>query len=318
MQIMAPTIARSSVTDHLLRISDHTPETIELLLDLALEQKADPLRRHGVLTGRIVHLHFEKPSTRTRLSFAAAVTQLGGTPIFTRPDELQMQRGEPIADTARLISRWCAAFVVRTFSQDVVDEFAQYATIPVINALTDEHHPCQALADLMTLRERFGSLEGLTVAYVGDGANVAQSLIEGCAAVGAHIRVATPDGYAPDSALVARASRLAAETGGSVTVLRDPAEAATDAQAVYADVFVSMGEESSAARKLGDLAPYQVNAELMSLADPDAIFLHCLPAHRGEEVTEDVIDGPQSAIYDLAENRMHTAAAVLLHLTGAV
>ncbi len=312
---MAPTTL-PAVTAHLLRISDHGPATIGLLLDLAAEQKADPLRRHGALTGRIVQLHFEKPSTRTRLSFAGAVAQLGGTPLVTRPDELQMQRGEPLDDMARLVSRFCAAFVIRTHAQAVVDELARHATIPVINALTDEHHPCQALADLMTLRERFGALEGLTVAYVGDGANVAASLIEGCAATGAHIRVATPEGYAPDADVVQRASALAAETGGSVTLLRDPVDAATDAQAIYADAFVSMGEEAVAQRKLADLAPYQVDADLMARADADAIFLHCLPAHRGQEVTGDVIDGPQSAIYDLAENRMHTAAAVLAHLTG--
>lgn len=315
MQTMTPTTL-PAVTNHLLRISDHDPATIELLLDLAVEQKADPLRRHGALAGRLVQLHFEKPSTRTRLSFAGAVAQLGGTPLVTRPDELQMQRGEPIADMARLVSRLCAAFVIRTFDQHVVDELARHATIPVVNALTDDHHPCQALADLMTLRERFGSLEGLTVAYVGDGSNVAASLIEGCAACGVHIRVATPQGYAPEAGLVARAGALAAETGGSVTLLRDPAEAATGAQAIYADAFVSMGEEEMAQRKLADLAPYRVDAELMAQAASDAIFLHCLPAHRGEEVTEDVIDGPQSAIYDLAENRMHTAAAVLAYLTG--
>ncbi len=315
MRTMASTTL-PAVTDHLLRISDHDPATIELLLDLAAEQKADPLRRHGALAGRIVQLHFEKPSTRTRLSFAAAVAQLGGTPVVTRPDELQMQRGEPIADMARLVSRFCAAFVIRTPDQETVDEMARYATIPIVNALTAEHHPCQALADLMTLRERFGALEGLTVAYVGDGANVAASLIEGCAAVGAHIRVASPDGYAPNADLVARAAGLAGETGGSVTILRDPIEAATGAQAIYADAFVSMGDEDVAERKLADLAPYRVDADLMARADADAIFLHCLPAHRGEEVTEDVIDGPQSAIYDLAENRMHTAAAVLAHLVG--
>jgi ornithine carbamoyltransferase len=305
----------SSAPEHLLTLSGTTPAALEGLLDLAAELEADPFAHADALRGRTVLLHFTKPSTRTRLSFEAAVARLGGTVAFAGADELQLGRGEPIRDTARVVSRYCAAIVIRTHAHADVEEFAWWSAVPVVNALTDQHHPCQALADLLTLRQRFGALAELEVAYVGDGNNVAASLIEACALAGIHLRVACPGGYQPSPDIVRWAAAVAAETGGSLTLLDDPAEAAAGAHAVYTDVFVSMGEDDLRAEKLAALGRYQVDAALMARAREDAVFMHCLPAHRGEEVTEEVLEGSQSVVFEQAGNRLHTAAAVLVALT---
>jgi ornithine carbamoyltransferase len=283
----------------LLRIADLTPRDLSRLLDLAAAMKDDPRGWHDALAGESVACYFSKPSTRTRISVEAAVHRLGGLPIMLRPDELQLGRGEPIADTARVMSSYCAAIVIRTFAQSDVEEMAAAASVPVINALTDEHHPCQALADLLTLRERFGDLHGLPVAYVGDGNNVARSLIEASTLTGIDLRLACPEGYRP----------------GGFEVTEDPREAVTGARAVYTDVWVSMGDpEAERQRRLEDLEPYRVTPGLMELAARDAIFLHCLPAHRGEEVATAVIDGAHSAVWDQAANRLPTEQAALYAL----
>ena len=291
-------------TGDLLRIADLRPAELHRLLDLAAAMKADPRGWLDVMPGASIACYFAKPSTRTRVSFEAAVHRLGALPIMLRPDELQLGRGEPIADTARVLSSYCAAIVIRTFAQADVEEMATAASVPVINALTDDHHPCQALADLLTLRERFGRLEGLRVAYVGDGNNVAHSLMEAAALAGFELTLACPPGYLPD-ADIARAA------GPAVHLFRDPRDAVLGAHAVYTDVWVSMGDEQERARRMADLATYRVDHELMSLAANDAVFLHCLPAHRGEEVAADVIDGPRSAVWQQAANRLPTEQAVL-------
>jgi ornithine carbamoyltransferase len=288
----------------MLRIADLTPGELHRLLDLAAAMKEDPNGWHDALAGTSVACYFSKPSTRTRISFEAAVHRLGGLPIMLRPDELQLGRGEPIADTARVMSSYCSAIVIRTFAHSDVEEMAAAASVPVINALTDDHHPCQALADLLTLRERFGDLHGLPVAYVGDGNNVAHSLIEAAMLTGIDLRLACPEGYGPDPNIAAGA-----------TVLANPREAVAGARAVYTDVWVSMGDaESERQRRLDDLEPYRVTPGLMGLAASDAIFLHCLPAHRGEEVATAVIDGAHSAVWQQAANRLPTGQAALYAL----
>jgi ornithine carbamoyltransferase len=264
--------------------------------------------------GKTVACFFNKPSTRTRVSFEAAANRLVMLPIMLRPDELQLGRGEPIADTARVLASFAEAIVVRTFAQADLEEMAAAAEVPVINALTDEHHPCQALADLLTLRERFGNLEGLRLAYVGDGDNVAHSLLEAGALAGMHVTVAAPPGYWPSPTILAAAEAVAEGTGGSVHVTEDPAAAVELADAVYTDVWVSMGEDAERERRLRDLEPYRVDEELMAKASPRAVFMHCLPAHRGEEVTAAVIDGPSSIVFTQATNRLPTEQAVLATL----
>jgi ornithine carbamoyltransferase len=298
----------------LLRISDLDPAELQDLLDLADHARQQPHRWHDLLAGESVVLHFAKPSTRTRISFETAVARLGGTPISTGPAELQLGRGETIEDTAHVISRFAKAFVIRTFADDDVRRFAEAASIPVVNALTDGHHPCQALADLLTLRQHFGRLQGLRVAYIGDGNNVAHSLAEACALAGVDIAIATPPGYEADREILDAVEKTAAGHGSVVVETHDPLLAAAGADAVYTDVWVSMGEDAEREQRLAELHPYQVHAGVMEVASPDAVFLHCLPAHRGEEVTAEVIDGPQSLVVDQAENRLHTAVAVLVAL----
>jgi ornithine carbamoyltransferase len=299
----------------LLRIADLSARDLELLLDLSDAVHADPHLHAGLLDGDTVVTYFAKPSTRTRLSFGSAIAHLGATPEVVGPNELQLGRGETIEDTARVISRYARAFVIRTFADDDVRRFAAAATIPVINALTDGHHPCQALADLLTLRRHFGSLEGLRLAYLGDGNNVAHSLMEGCALAGIDIVVATPPGYEVDPEVLGRAEGIAATTGSLVITTLDPLLAASQADAIYTDVWLSMGDdEDTRAARLHDLAPYQVNEAVMAEANRDAVFMHCLPAHRGEEVSAPVIDGEHSVVLDEAENRMHTAQALLVAL----
>jgi ornithine carbamoyltransferase len=312
--VISPNETTSPITapSDLLRISDLDARQLYVLLDLAAEMKAAPHGWETALHGDTVAMFFEKPSTRTRVSFAAACQHLGALPLGLRPDELQLGRGEPISDTARVLSGYSSAIVVRTFAQAVLDETAAFADKPVINALTDDHHPCQALADLLTIRERFGSLQGIRVAYLGDGNNVAHSLMEAGALAGMHVVVGTPTGYEPDPAITDQAAATALAHGGSVSVVHDPAEAVAGANAVYTDVWVSMGDdEASRAKRQEVLTAYQVDTELMRRADREAIFLHCLPAHRGEEVAAEVIDGPASVVFRQAENRLWTEEAVL-------
>ena len=277
-----------------------TPVELKALLDRALELKAGRSGGEGAdaLGGKSIALVFEKPSTRTRVSFEVGVAELGGTALIMRGEELQLSRGESVGDTARVLSRYVQAIVVRAGSHDVVAELADAAAVPVINGLTPDHHPCQALADLLTLRERFGGLDGLRVAYVGDGSNVARSLAVVGRAAGIEVRVASPDGY-----------RI--EPGLAALDTDDPRQAADGADAIYTDVWVSMGDESQAQRRRTDLDPFQVNAELLAEASERAIVLHCLPAHPGEEITEDVLYGERSAIWDQAENRLHAQKALL-------
>ncbi len=296
----------------LLRTSDLSSDDMAYLLDLAGTCKREPLRQRGLLANESVVLYFNKPSTRTRISFETAVARLGGTPIAVEAKDLQLGRGETIEDTARTISRYARAFVIRTYSDEELLRFARAASIPVINALTDGHHPCQSLADMLTIREKLRLAPDVRVAYLGDGNNVCHSLIEAAALCGLDIAVATPPRYAPDAALVEAARAVAAETGGRVTLTPDPHEAVRGAHVVYTDVWLSMGQaQNERAARLAALAPYQVNTALLAHALPDVIFMHCLPDHRGEEVTAEVVDGPHSVVFDQAENRLCTAMAVL-------
>ncbi len=301
---------------HFTRCSDLAPAELESLLELAARLKHEPVRYDGALHGRTIACIFEKPSTRTRVSFAAAAAELGATPVTLSPQELQLGRGESLADTARSLSGYCAAIVIRSFFQRTVNDLAAWATVPVINALSDEHHPCQALADLLTIRELCGGLDGRKLAFIGDGGdNVAHSLLEAAALAGLDVTIACPPEYAPAPRILEAAQRDARSTGATLTVVEDPREAAERADAVYADVWASMGEEGEHDRRARILRPFEVTEELMALAKPAAIFLHCLPAKRGEEVTAGVIDGPQSAVWQQSANRMPTEAALLLALT---
>jgi ornithine carbamoyltransferase len=294
-----------------LRVSDLDQDELVALLDLAAAMRSDLTGWRDVLDGQTLACYFTKPSTRTRVSFEAAAWRLGMLPVMLRPDELQLGRGEPLEDTARVLSRYAAAIVVRTFAQHDLDALAAVASVPVVNALTDDHHPCQALADLLTIRDRFGALEGLTVAYLGDGNNVAHSLMEAAALAGMHVLVATPHGYQPDPTVTANAALVARQHGGSVHLTDDPLVAVRGAHAVYTDVWVSMGQDAEREQRLTALEPFRVDETLIGEADDDAIFLHCLPAHRGEEVEAAVIDGPASAVWDQAANRLPTEQAVL-------
>ncbi len=296
------TVRAPAIPSHFLRVADLDREGVAAILNLAASMKARPHGFVDALRGDTVVCFFEKPSTRTRVSFAAAAERLGMLPLVLRPDELQLGRGETVADTARTLSGYAAAIVVRTFAHETVEEIARHATVPVINALTDEHHPCQALADLLTLFERFGRLDGLKVAFVGDGNNVAASLAEAGALTGMEVVIAAPAGYA-------------SQIHGA-RVVADPVEAVQGAHAVYTDVWVSMGEEDEREARLRQLGPYQVDERLLGHARPDAVFMHCLPAHRGEEVAAEVIDGPQSVVWQQAENRMPTEEALLLTLVA--
>ena len=300
-------------TRNFLRVLDVDGDELLRLLDLADDMKARPTAYGGALATETVAMFFEKPSTRTRSSFAAAAYRLGAMPLALRPDELQLGRGEPIADTARVLSSYAGAIVIRTFAQSELEEVARHSAVPVINALSDTHHPCQALADLMTVREQFGSLAGRRLVFLGDGNNVAHSLIEAGALAGMEIVIAAPEGYEPSPDVVA-AARAAANPRARIEVVADAGAAVSAADVVYTDVWTSMGEESERAQRRRDLAPFQVTSELMRRAKPEAIFLHCLPAHRGEEVDGAVIDGAQSHVWQQAANRLPTEEALLLTL----
>jgi ornithine carbamoyltransferase len=301
----------------LLEVTDLAPDEIGALIDLAARVKGDPGAWASALSGRTLGLLFEKPSTRTRVSFEVAMNQLGGSAMCLDPDTSQMGRGEGIADTARTLSRYLDGLMIRTYEHATIEEWGKHATVPVINGLTDHAHPCQALADLLTVRERLGSLAGVILAYVGDGNNVAHSLLLAGARVGLTVRVATPPAYAPGESVVNRARADAGAAGGSILLTTDPKEAVQGADVVYTDVWASMGQEEERARRLKDLAPYRVDAALMAQAREGAVFMHCLPAHRGEEVTAEVMDGPRSIVFDQAENRLHVQKAVLIRHLGA-
>ncbi len=302
------------MTKHLLSITD-LAERLDAVLELALAMKADPAAYRDRLADQSLAMIFEKSSTRTRVSFEVAMTQLGGHALYLSPKDLQMGRGETVADTGKVLSRFVEAIMYRAFDWRVMEELAAGATVPVLNGLDDREHPCQCVADLLTIRERCGTLEGRKLAYVGDGNNVLHSLLLGGAMMGMHIAAACPVGYWPWHDMVARAEAIAVETSGRITLTDDPAEAVDDAHAVYTDVWVSMGDEAEQEQRLRVFQPYQLNEALMARASDDAIALHCLPAHRGVEITDNVLDDQQrSAVWDQAENRLHAQKALLLEL----
>lgn len=296
--------------NHLLALGDFSKDALRGLIDRALALKAERRQgvRHQQLAGRTICLLFEKPSTRTRVSFEAAMYSLGGQVIFMSAKESQLGRGEPLKDTARVLSRYVDAIVVRTFGQEVVEELARYATVPVINALTDLHHPCQVLSDLMTVFECKGTLEKARTVWIGDGNNMANSWIEAASVFGFPLSLACPDPFRPNTTILERAR---SRSPLPIEVLRDPTEAIRGAEVVNVDVWASMGQEAEQEERLGVFRDYQLDATLLAKADPKAIVLHCLPAHRGEEISEDVLEGPQSVVFDQAENKMHIHAAIL-------
>jgi ornithine carbamoyltransferase len=289
------------------RVADFSRDELELVLELAERTKVTPPTEQLFLPGRSLGMIFQKPSTRTRVSFEVGIAQLGGHGLYLRADDLQLGRGETIRDTATVLSRYLDGIVIRTFAQADVEELAEHAEIPVINGLTDETHPCQALADVLTIRERLGRLEGVRVAYLGDGNNVCSSLMVAAARLGSAFTAATPAGYEPDD----RAVAVAREAGGEVRVLHDPVEAVREADVLYTDVWTSMGQEEERERRLRDLAGFGITEELLGHAGNGAIVLHCLPAHYGEEITEEVLYGPRSAVWDQAENRLHAQKALM-------
>jgi ornithine carbamoyltransferase len=302
----------------LLRTEHLSREDVELLLATASDFAANPLRAENALRNKSVAIYMTKPSTRTRLASETAVAHLGGTPIFLRGDDLQLGRGETIADTARIISGFCDALIVRTFAQSDVDELGAHASIPVINGLTDDDHPTQLLADWVTIRENFGAdIAGRKFVYLGDGNNMSHAWLIMGAIMGAHVVAATPSGkFAPDAAVIAQAQAIAVKSGGTIEITHDPEAAAKGASVLYTDVWMSMGDpESERAEKFKALAPFAIDEHLMSLTESDSILMHCLPAHRGEEVSAGVLDGPQSVIWREAFHRRTTIQALLYHLT---
>lgn len=296
-----------------LRLLDLSPEEFELVLDTAARQKADWAAgvHEAPQAGKSVAIILEKPSLRTRSSFEIGAYRLGAHPLVMSDDHSAFSRGETVHDTTLVLDRFVDAIVLRTFEQSKVEEVAKWASCPVINALTDAYHPCQGLADALTVREHKGDLAGLVLVYVGDGNNMAHTYLELGALAGMHVRIACPRGYMPDASVVAECEALAAKTGGSVLVTDGPAAAVDGADIVVTDTWTSMGDEAEHDKRLADFQGFQVNAQLMAHAAPDALFLHCLPAHRGEEVTDEVIDGPQSVVFDEAENRLHAQKALL-------
>ncbi|GAA4817075.1 ornithine carbamoyltransferase [Tomitella cavernea] len=303
------------MTRHILRDDDLTPAEQAEVLDLAVTLKSRPYSRRPLDGPKSVAVLFDKTSTRTRMSFDAGITELGGHAIVVESSSTQIGKGETIEDTARVLSRYVEMVVWRTYGQDRVEAFASNATVPLINALTDDFHPCQVLADLLTIREHKGATAGLTLTYLGDGANnMANSLMLGGATAGMHVRIAGPRGYLPAEPVVDAARRRAAETGGSVTVGTDPRAAAEGADVLVTDTWVSMGQEDEKAGRLADLRPYQLDDAILALSAPDSIVLHCLPAYRGNEITADVLDGPRAVVWDEAENRLHAQKALMVWL----
>lgn len=300
----------------LTTLTDLTPPELLDLLDYALRLKAELKKkpRLALAEGRMAALIFEKPSLRTRVTFEVAMRQLGGSALYLGPTDIGLGTRETVPDVARNLSRWVDCIIARVFEHDKVTGLAGNATVPVINALSDSFHPCQALADLLTVREHSGAIKGVTIAWTGDGNNVCNSLMLGCAMAGADCRVATPRGFEPNRAVVERAQGFARESGAGLTLTNDPAEAATGADYIYTDVWASMGQEGEALQRAKIFRPFQLNAELLEQAKPGAKVLHCLPAHRGDEITGDVLDGPQSIVLDQAENRLHAQRALLARL----
>lgn len=296
-----------------LTICDLSAKEIESLLTRAGELKSLQKKRieHPSLKGRTLGLLFEKQSTRTRVSFEVAIYQLGGHSIYLSPNQIQMVRGEVIKDTAQVFSRYLDAIVIRTYNHKTIEEWGKYSSIPVINGLTDMHHPCQVISDLLTILEKKGMIHGITMAYVGDGNNVAHSLIEGSALMGMELRVASPEGYEPDKDITEKARLLARESGAVIDIMHEPVRAVKDADVVYTDVWTSMGQEEEEVNRKKAFWQYQVNRKLMKEAGDNAIIMHCLPAHRDEEITEDMMESPQSVILDQAENRLHMQKALL-------
>jgi ornithine carbamoyltransferase len=295
------------------RVADWSRDDLTRVLDLADALKEEQKRgeQHHLLPGRTLGMIFQKPSTRTRVSFEVGIAQLGGTGLYLSAGDLQLGRGETLKDTAIVLSRYLDAIMIRTFAQEDVEELARHASIPVINGLTDSTHPCQALADVMTIRERLGRLEGVRLTYLGDGNNVCASLMVAAAKLGLNFRAATPKGYEPSAEAIEIAHDAAATSGATIELLADPREAAAGADVLYTDVWTSMGQEDERERRLRDLAGFGIDDELLALANDNAIVLHCLPAHYGEEITEDVLYGPQSAVWDEAENRLHAQKALM-------
>ncbi len=306
--------------NHFISIHDITVDEFHHLMDLGLKLKAETKQgvRHKILDGKVLGMIFTKSSTRTRVSFETGMYQLGGYPIFLSSNDIQLGRGESIYDTANVMSRFVDGIMIRTFDhQDVID-LARFGQVPVINGLTDLLHPCQVMADLMTVYEHKGKLEGLKMAYIGDGNNMANSLLYGCAKAGMDISVATPIGYEPDAEVIEGAKEDAKQTGSKIVITHDPVEAISGADVVCTDTWVSMGQEAEKAERIKIFKDYQVNADLFARSNDDSIFIHCLPAYRGYEVTEDIIDGPRSVIFDEAENRLHAQKAVLAAVMGGM
>jgi len=296
-----------------LTLNDLAPEELAGLIHSALEMKGASTQGPSdcPLLGKSIGLLFEKPSTRTRVSFEVAIYQLGGQTIFLSSKDVQLSRGESLYDTARVLSRYLSALVARTYSHDTIEVLASEADIPVINALTDRAHPCQILGDLLTVLEHRGSLEGANISYFGDGNNVANSLIIGCAMLGLNLTIACPEGYDPDEEFLETGRKFSKKSGGSIQIQRDPAASAAGAEFLYTDVWTSMGQEDESGRRRTELLPYQVNSRILKAAEPGAKLMHCLPAHRGEEITDEMMEHGQSIIIDQAENRLHAQKALL-------
>lgn len=298
---------------HFLKIQDFTKEEIIQILDTAdfLKMRHKLGITDEMLKGKTLAMVFEKSSTRTRVSFEVGMAQLGGEAIHLSARDIQLGRGETIADTARVLSRYVDGIMIRTYGQSIVEELAKFSTVPIINGLTDEHHPCQVLADIQTIREKFHKLEGLKLAYVGDAANVANSLIEGCTKLGINISLACPKGYQPTDEVIAIGNKNCIESGAKLVVTESIEEAVIGADVLYTDIWVSMGKEDEAQKRFEDLQDYQINDKVVKMANKNCIVMHCLPAHRGEEITDDVIEGPHSVVFDEAENRLHAQKAIM-------
>ena len=297
----------------MLTLQDYNPDELNCIINLAIELKEERQSGipHNYLEKKTLAMIFQKASTRTRVSFEVGAFQLGGNALFLSAQELQMGRGEPVKDTARTLSRYVDGIMIRTFEQAEVEELAHYATVPVINGLTDRFHPCQVLADLLTIKEQKGNLQGLKLAYLGDGNNVAHSLLLGCSRAGMHIAVSTPPEYTPEKEIIELARETAGETGAKVEVTEDPHQAAQDADVLYTDVWASMGQEDEQEQRRSKLRQYQLNRQLLDKAAPEAIVMHCLPAYRGEEISEEVMESSASVIFDQAENRLHAQKALM-------
>ena len=302
----------------LLSLGDLTPTELLGLIDAAEAQKRAWNRggRSAPLAGKSIALIFQKPSMRTRVSFEVACYRLGAHPVVMSGPDGAFSRGETVYDTTKVLERYCDAIVIRTFAQSMVEEIAETASVPVINALTDDHHPCQGLADFLTIKEHLGRLQGVRLAYVGDGNNMANTYLLGGALLGMSVAIATPSGFDPAGAVVEQASAIAEQTGGRITITCDVSEAVTGADVVLTDTWASMGQEAERDARIASFAPYRVDAAMMAVADPGALFMHCLPAHRGEEVADEVIDAPCSVVFDEAENRLHAQKALLSLVLG--